>query len=299
MTAIVASTPTTLHGKSGIPTWILNSGINNHITSELSTFTSPITPITQSVCITDRSSIPIRSQGSLISSGALVSFKIALPIVPNLMIRGRSYFSGSSLLYGTATDLVAKEGSAPPCLLPILKSPPPSPSGSLPFIVTTYPSQVYYRRALSLDPLPTSSPESRISSPLVSDIPSPRYLTRVCHPSFHFLLSNSTNHPVAQYLSYQGLSNSYQSFRNQVDSVMIPRSVHEAFHNLFGKAAYGMMKDMAENPKKWEGRNILFIHTGGQLGLFDKTDQMESLVGNWCKMDIDDDSIPCKNGTGH
>ncbi|XP_057509600.1 putative D-cysteine desulfhydrase 1, mitochondrial [Actinidia eriantha] len=66
-----------------------------------------------------------------------------------------------------------------------------------------------------------------------------------------------------------------------------------------GKAAYGMMKDMAENPKKWEGRNILFIHTGGLLGLFDKTDQMESLVGNWCKMDIDDDSIPCKNGTGN
>ena len=66
-----------------------------------------------------------------------------------------------------------------------------------------------------------------------------------------------------------------------------------------GKAAYGMMKDMAENPKKWEGRNILFIHTGGQLGLFDKTDQMESLVGNWCKMDIHDDSIPCKNGTGN
>ena len=64
-----------------------------------------------------------------------------------------------------------------------------------------------------------------------------------------------------------------------------------------GKAAYGMMKDMAENPKKWEGRKVLFIHTGGLLGLFDKTDQMGSLVGNWCKMDICD-SIPRKDGTG-
>ncbi|GFY98942.1 D-cysteine desulfhydrase [Actinidia rufa] len=74
---------------------------------------------------------------------------------------------------------------------------------------------------------------------------------------------------------------------------------HAYMMQLAGKAAYGMMKDMAENPKKWEGRNILFIHTGGLLGLFDKTDQMESLVGNWRKMDIDDDSIPCKNGTGN
>ncbi|KAL8513599.1 hypothetical protein ACS0TY_012901 [Phlomoides rotata] len=39
-----------------------------------------------------------------------------------------------------------------------------------------------------------------------------------------------------------------------------------------GKAAYGMIKDMAENPRKWEGRKVLFIHTGGLLGLFDKTD---------------------------
>ncbi|KAL8155828.1 hypothetical protein AgCh_001026 [Apium graveolens] len=30
-----------------------------------------------------------------------------------------------------------------------------------------------------------------------------------------------------------------------------------------GKAAYGMMKQMTENPTKWEGRRVLFIHTGG------------------------------------
>ncbi|KAL8116525.1 hypothetical protein AgCh_022877 [Apium graveolens] len=29
-----------------------------------------------------------------------------------------------------------------------------------------------------------------------------------------------------------------------------------------GKAAYGMMKQMAGNPTKWEGRRVLFIHTG-------------------------------------
>ncbi|GFY92444.1 hypothetical protein Acr_08g0008400 [Actinidia rufa] len=61
--AIVAETPTTLHGKSGHPTWILDSGANNHMTGELTTFTSPITSVYQSVCIDDGSSIPIRSQG--------------------------------------------------------------------------------------------------------------------------------------------------------------------------------------------------------------------------------------------
>ncbi|VFR01630.1 unnamed protein product [Cuscuta campestris] len=67
-----------------------------------------------------------------------------------------------------------------------------------------------------------------------------------------------------------------------------------------GKAAYGMMKDMGENPKKWEGRKILFIHTGGLLGLFDKSDDVQaSLVGGsrWRKMDINH-SVPRKDGTG-
>ncbi|KAK8294432.1 hypothetical protein V6Z12_D06G256900 [Gossypium hirsutum] len=64
-----------------------------------------------------------------------------------------------------------------------------------------------------------------------------------------------------------------------------------------GKAAYGMMKDMAENPKKWEGRKVLFVHTGGLLGLFDKVDQMAPLVGNWQRMDVNE-SIPRKERIG-
>ncbi|CAI9754054.1 unnamed protein product [Fraxinus pennsylvanica] len=64
-----------------------------------------------------------------------------------------------------------------------------------------------------------------------------------------------------------------------------------------GKAAYGMIRDMAENPKNWEGRRILFIHTGGLLGLFDKTQELAPLVSNWRKMDVHE-SIPRKEGTG-
>ncbi|XP_015883811.3 bifunctional D-cysteine desulfhydrase/1-aminocyclopropane-1-carboxylate deaminase, mitochondrial [Ziziphus jujuba] len=58
-----------------------------------------------------------------------------------------------------------------------------------------------------------------------------------------------------------------------------------------GKAVYGLTKDMAENPKKWEGRKILFIHTGGLLGLYDKVQQIDSLVGNWNRMDVHE-SVP-------
>ncbi|KAI7751309.1 hypothetical protein M8C21_002869 [Ambrosia artemisiifolia] len=64
-----------------------------------------------------------------------------------------------------------------------------------------------------------------------------------------------------------------------------------------GKAAYGMMKDMAQHPTKWEGRKILFIHTGGLLGLYDKNDEMASLVGKWRRMELNE-SIPRVDGTG-
>lgn len=64
-----------------------------------------------------------------------------------------------------------------------------------------------------------------------------------------------------------------------------------------GKAAYGMMKQMAENPTKWEGRRVLFIHTGGLLGLFDKTEEMAALVGKWRTMDVHE-SVPREDGTG-
>jgi len=76
--------------------------------------------------------------------------------------------------------------------------------------------------------------------------------------------------------------------------------VYDMFLLLFrfsGKAAYAMVKDMAEHPSKWEGRKILFIHTGGLLGLFDKTDQLLPLVGSWRKMEINE-SIPRKDGSG-
>ena len=62
--AIATGTPTALHGKSAQPTWILDSGANNHMTGESSVFVSPFTPIDQSVCIADGTTVPVHSQGN-------------------------------------------------------------------------------------------------------------------------------------------------------------------------------------------------------------------------------------------
>lgn len=42
---------------------------------------------------------------------------------------------------------------------------------------------------------------------------------------------------------------------------------------------------MTKYPKSWEREKILLIHTGGHLWLYDKVDQMSSLMGNWYRMD--------------
>uniref|UniRef100_A0A1D1Y470 D-cysteine desulfhydrase n=1 Tax=Anthurium amnicola TaxID=1678845 RepID=A0A1D1Y470_9ARAE len=64
-----------------------------------------------------------------------------------------------------------------------------------------------------------------------------------------------------------------------------------------GKAAYGMLKDMAKNPTTWKGRKVLFIHTGGLLGLYDKAEEVAPMLGNWHRMVVDE-AVPREDGTG-
>lgn len=50
-----------------------------------------------------------------------------------------------------------------------------------------------------------------------------------------------------------------------------------------------MMKEMAENPSKWEGRKILFIHTGGLFGMYDKVDELKSIMlGKWRRLNANE-----------
>ena len=78
MTAIVTGTPIALHGKFAHPTWILDSGANNHMTGESFVFVSPFASINQSVCIADRSSIPIHYQGDALLSRDIYPFACLL-----------------------------------------------------------------------------------------------------------------------------------------------------------------------------------------------------------------------------
>ena len=71
----------------------------------------------------------------------------------------------------------------------------------------------------------------RIQVPSIPNVAPPCYHTRIRRPPPRLSLSNSTNHPIAKYASYQDSSAFYHSFLSAVESVPIPRSVHEALRN--------------------------------------------------------------------
>ncbi|GFZ05939.1 hypothetical protein Acr_18g0001090 [Actinidia rufa] len=212
--AIVAETSIPLHGKSGHPTWILDSGANNHMTGELATFTSPVTSIHQSVCIADGSSIPIHSQGDArLSSDITLSSDLT-----SKKIFGRGYGRDGLYYFGDPLPSSASLSSLHVFSPPMLESSVLSPSGlkschfleAVPFFSDSIPNlgseilaadEPIPPRPLPIleptsstptpngslspiasqdpspraqAPLPASSPESGMSSPFVSDIPPPR-----------------------------------------------------------------------------------------------------------------------------
>lgn len=46
-----------------------------------------------------------------------------------------------------------------------------------------------------------------------------------------------------------------------------------------GKAVHCMLHAMRQDPQHWRGRRVLFVHTGGLLGMFDKLGQLQPLMG--------------------
>ncbi len=55
---IATRTPTAFHVRSGEPTWVLDSGANDHMTGESSIFSSPLILVTQSFSLADGSTFP-------------------------------------------------------------------------------------------------------------------------------------------------------------------------------------------------------------------------------------------------
>ena len=78
--AIATGTSTALHVKTGSPRWVLDSGANDHMTGELSLFSSPLTPVNQTVSIADGSSTCVHSKGDVCLSPHLtLSFVLHVP----------------------------------------------------------------------------------------------------------------------------------------------------------------------------------------------------------------------------
>lgn len=54
-----------------------------------------------------------------------------------------------------------------------------------------------------------------------------------------------------------------------------------------GKALFGLLADIRADPGAWRGRRILFIHTGGLFGLYDKESQLLPLIaGSASPLDV-------------
>uniref|UniRef100_A0A2N9IGT2 Integrase catalytic domain-containing protein n=1 Tax=Fagus sylvatica TaxID=28930 RepID=A0A2N9IGT2_FAGSY len=111
-------------------------------------------------------------------------------------------------------------------------SPLPRPVPIFDFMVPESPS--------ATSPDFSSSPASVYSSPSVS-------FTR-----FSFGTRFSTNHPISQYISYLGLSDSYHAFIGMIDSVSIPRSVSAALQDPKWVTAMQAEMDALQANQTWE-----------------------------------------------
>ena len=45
-----------------------------------------------------------------------------------------------------------------------------------------------------------------------------------------------------------------------------------------GKAVHALLEEMRAHPAQWQGRRVVFVHTGGLLGLYDKAPQLALFV---------------------
>lgn len=61
-----------------------------------------------------------------------------------------------------------------------------------------------------------------------------------------------------------------------------------------GKALHGLLRDMQAAPEQWAGRRVLFIHTGGLYGMYDKLSQLQPLLeatGRVHRMQVGDAAV--------
>ena len=52
-----------------------------------------------------------------------------------------------------------------------------------------------------------------------------------------------------------------------------------------GKAYYTLVQAMQRQPEQWTGRKVLFLHTGGLFGMYDKVQQLQPMLAKMDKAD--------------
>ena len=57
-----------------------------------------------------------------------------------------------------------------------------------------------------------------------------------------------------------------------------------------GKAMYGLMHEVQSNPKRFQGKKILFVHTGGIYGFLDRSMDQDLAKYNPIKMNFFDNN---------
>ena len=45
-----------------------------------------------------------------------------------------------------------------------------------------------------------------------------------------------------------------------------------------GKAYHTILEEMKQHPEQWKGRKVLFLHTGGLFGMYDKASQLQPML---------------------
>lgn len=52
-------------------------------------------------------------------------------------------------------------------------------------------------------------------------------------------------------------------------------------HVYSGKALHALLQEMKCDPGAWDGKRVLFVHTGGVFGLYERAVQLQPLLQGW------------------
>ncbi|GFZ18617.1 hypothetical protein Acr_27g0003560 [Actinidia rufa] len=250
---IASSIPTALHVRSSNPSWVFDSGADDHMTGELSLFTSHLSSIDQFVRIADGSIVHVRSKGEIcLSSQLTLSAVLYVPdFAYNLLsdqnskkIFGRGYEWNGLYYFGDPPDSLPSI-SLQASVLPSLES--------MTFSLTSlklwharlgHANFQYLCTPHSLNPRQGEAPED----PSIFSRPVPLFESpQVASPTLPPVLTSDPRHmysrrpPASDPLpaifsricmfSYQGLSDSYRTFIGHVSSISDTRSVSEALRD--------------------------------------------------------------------